>query len=702
MTRRSVGERLTKSPVSFAKLTTCLMASGEGSRISSSNGATSNRSRAALSRTSAMTCGMVRSFFPKSFRAQCFKKPAVSTMRYSQGSSRGANGLILLDAASDTVSPPSSSSSKSAAAAAAAAAGVGAVASELSAAAAAAAAAAGAAEEAAGVSMKAVEVAEAAPTPAPVAAAAAAAVAPASVAKKKKALGSEVDDDIELPKAAKHTCGDVLTAIFNDDAERYLAIMREEPKLLFDSEFGESYANPTNLTAAGAPAAKNLRRTALYLAARDGRASIVPAVLTAIDEYAKRVLERRLAAPTKPGQHRESEEETEAAVRANRDLYLDIYLNSPACATPLHYNTTEVREKLTPLHAASMNGHLGIVKYLVGLGDRVKKDLPDGYGRTPAAIACTGEKNPRTRKEWGTGAEEVAERARLAQSIRDALEGRWYLPIVLGDDGDSQIAQPWSPDVSPAITRPIQALAGPLTPDAARQFARRVISSAKSRRPDSPARAVAEWFHIDAGRGKERGTQLLAKAEGIAWEEYWPFLGRMCDLSSQTGLDLLERHLHGNGTPFINGSSIDRTDVDAYYAVGDSSLELFPHVSAWAARVRAEIASHAPPAPVFAATDNTAGPPSTASSPAPHAPASLDAALAALSLGAGAGAGAGPNTGDGEALTLLVLEERLNKLASTQAAAMSSSKEVDAGRLRGGGRAGGLGSGSSISLAESR
>lgn len=48
------------------------------------------------------------------------------------------------------------------------------MASELSAAAAAAAAAAGAAEEAAGVSMKAVEVAEAAPTPAPVAAAAAA------------------------------------------------------------------------------------------------------------------------------------------------------------------------------------------------------------------------------------------------------------------------------------------------------------------------------------------------------------------------------------------------------------------------------------------------------------------------------------------------------------------------------------------------
>jgi hypothetical protein len=44
---------------------------------------------------------------------------------------------------------------------------------------------------------------------------------------------------------------------------RYLALMREQPKLLFESEFGESYANPTNLSAAGAPAAKNLRRTAV-------------------------------------------------------------------------------------------------------------------------------------------------------------------------------------------------------------------------------------------------------------------------------------------------------------------------------------------------------------------------------------------------------------------------------------------------------
>ena len=47
----------------------------------------------------------------------------------------------------------------------------------------------------------------------------------------------------------------------------------------------------------------------------------------------------------------------------------------------------------------------------------------------------------------------------------------------------------------------------------------------------------------DPDHGPQQYGRVLSHRYGIQWEEYWPFLLTMCDLSSSYGLDLLNRHL---------------------------------------------------------------------------------------------------------------------------------------------------------------
>ena len=39
----------------------------------------------------------------------------------------------------------------------------------------------------------------------------------------------------------------------------------------------------------------------------------------------------------------------------------------------------------------------------------------------------------------------------VAGAVREALQGRWFVPVVATPDDASAVAVPWSPDVSPAL-----------------------------------------------------------------------------------------------------------------------------------------------------------------------------------------------------------------------------------------------------------
>ncbi len=124
--------------------------------------------------------------------------------------------------------------------------------------------------------------------------------------------------------------------------------MRDNHQLLLYSEssnlMGESYAVPSNLSFIGHAACKKLlRRTAVYFAAMHGKTAIIGAVLDMLDEYTQvgcpacvaltpqRVYESRRASPLGAVQ---SEEETRAECDRLHDLYVNLYLNTPACSVP--------------------------------------------------------------------------------------------------------------------------------------------------------------------------------------------------------------------------------------------------------------------------------------------------------------------------------------------------------------------------------
>ena len=68
-------------------------------------------------------------------------------------------------------------------------------------------------------------------------------------------------------------------------------------------------------------------------------------------------------------------------------------------------------------------------------------------------------------------------------------------------------------------------------------------------------------------QGWEQVGRLLAKVHGVEWEEYWPFLDIMADLTTLEGVHKLNDYFKSKKTRFIRGSLPVYEDVDAFLAV---------------------------------------------------------------------------------------------------------------------------------------
>lgn len=83
-----------------------------------------------------------------------------------------------------------------------------------------------------------------------------------------------------------------------------------------------------------------------------------------------------------------------------------------------------------------------------------------------------------------------------------------------------------------------------------------------------------EWKRCDPDRGVVLCGRMLASRAHNNWEEYWPFLDRLCDITSPAGLLGIENTLRKNSTAregggFLGGAAPDLNDIDAFVAVVD-------------------------------------------------------------------------------------------------------------------------------------
>ncbi|XP_010602543.1 ankyrin repeat and LEM domain-containing protein 2 isoform X2 [Fukomys damarensis] len=204
---------------------------------------------------------------------------------------------------------------------------------------------------------------------------------------------------------------------------------------------------------------------------------------------------------------------------------VDLYLNTP---DKVGYDT--------PLHFACKFGNVEVVNVLSS-HPLIEKKCKNKYDKTPEEVICERNKD---------------KPVELKERIREYLQGHYYVPLLRADDTSSPvIGELWSPDqsaeASPADhcganprdpVRTVRAFAGPLSPAKAEDF-RKLWKT--------PPREKAGFFHSvrksDSERGIERVGRELAHELKIPWAEYWEFLGCFVDLSSQEGLQKLEKYL---------------------------------------------------------------------------------------------------------------------------------------------------------------
>ena len=286
------------------------------------------------------------------------------------------------------------------------------------------------------------------------------------------------------------------------------------------------------------------RHNALHVAARHGRLEAARLVLAQVTGG----LMTRMYPEEERGQN-----------MRRREFLVDMYLNMP-----------DKGGGDTPLHLAVKFGHLEMVRLLCSY-HQTRTDMVNKFGEKAAAVVCSRAKN----------ADPDIER-----EIREILEGQLVIPVYMGTEGkqlgrpialraaSEQLLEPRSPEVSgqrlasadtsqvsdlgsgsplvqssrarvsvsaspsaPAspLSSSISAVMGPVTPSLARSLYR-------AWRTGSEGERAAERLG-DPVLGAERQGRDLATREGVMWTEWWPWLGDYCDLGSQAGLALLERHL---------------------------------------------------------------------------------------------------------------------------------------------------------------
>ena len=248
--------------------------------------------------------------------------------------------------------------------------------------------------------------------------------------------------------------------------------------------------------------------------------------------------------------------------------YLARYLNDPD-------HVGEKKAANTPLHIACRKGHLGVVAELVSFGPALKVEHLNHDGKRALDLVGTGcppSVDPRTGRPWGNAADGPTheEREAVYAEIRELLQPRYFVPLVAPVDSMlPEVAGVWSPDVGAKPSSPIIALAGPMTYGAAEEYRQSWLKPSRS----SPRRAeIKARKGIDVQRGFQQQGRATSRQHGVRWEEHWGFLGRLCDLSTLEGLQLLEDHLASSGgggggaSRYVDGDAPSPSDVDAFVA----------------------------------------------------------------------------------------------------------------------------------------
>jgi hypothetical protein len=173
----------------------------------------------------------------------------------------------------------------------------------------------------------------------------------------------------------------------------------------------------------------------------------------------------------------------------------------------------------TPLHLSCKWGSLETVSILLSYPN-CDKEKTNKLGVKPSDVICErkGDKS-------------------LKLEIIKSFESQIYIPLIR-DNFSAQIGKPFKGNIETnQLNGEVSAVAGPMSPKQAEQLYKTLKSPHKCTPKDRSIRLT------DSRKGLERIARNLCAELDINWKEFWPFLDRNLNLSSDEGLDLLERHL---------------------------------------------------------------------------------------------------------------------------------------------------------------
>ena len=132
------------------------------------------------------------------------------------------------------------------------------------------------------------------------------------------------------------------------------------------------------------------------------------------------------------------------------------------------------------------------------------------------------------------------------------FEQRFYIPVIRTDDC-IRVGRP-EDHVHLDEETNVQAVAGPLSPPQAQDLFQYLRSPHRKG-------ASADVRLSDQSKGVERMARVKCREMGVEWAEWWPFLNCNADLSSPSGLQLLEQHLKTRQTNPLPDHSVDVDDL---------------------------------------------------------------------------------------------------------------------------------------------
>ncbi|XP_023012951.2 ankyrin repeat and LEM domain-containing protein 2 [Leptinotarsa decemlineata] len=260
------------------------------------------------------------------------------------------------------------------------------------------------------------------------------------------------------------------------------------------------------------------RYNALHVAAKSKNAEIAELILSTISntEFIKLLY----------GDDNQQNAEDRTAI------LLDLYLNTP---------NKGLNE--TPLHFASKHGSTEVVEILVSF-PQCDKTLRNKFNKLAEQIIC----------ERAEGDNIAAAKRKIEMLLKDS----YYVPVLRAEDNSMAplIGEPFSPSKPPVLNSnpltprlEIHAYAGPMDQKNAREFRRVWKTPPRSLHFNSPNKTPKDLLNVsslrfkDPRKGLERIGKRLANEFDVNWKEYWPFLGSFLDISSEEGLDALEKYL---------------------------------------------------------------------------------------------------------------------------------------------------------------